>query len=182
VIDFPVLGQQQQLNQQRIAQVNAQRANANPPQPPVSSSVLNDDISCRQLQDQIQARSNELTKKLREGFKDTGKPCRTAYQYDTPLAEVKLTQYIQKDSVPDGKRVEGPSVFVYVRKKGELLPLFRGLGLFFGLNPGSFLNIEAYAFGRAYYTQRPNGGTNEKETAFNPFWAGRLEKAPIFFH
>jgi hypothetical protein len=85
---------------------------------------------------------------------------------------------IQKavEAEQDGKRVEGPSVFVFLRKKAGVLPLFKGLGL------RDDFNIEAYAFGRAYYTQRPNAGSSEKETAFNPFWAGRLEKAPIFFH
>jgi hypothetical protein len=154
---------------------NDARAKENPPQSPIPASVFDDDLSCYQVQQQLDDQQKALKKKLSQKFKSSG-TCATVFEYGTPLKDVKVTHYIQKDSIPDGKRVEGPSVFVYLRKKAEVLPLFKGLGL------KDDFNIEAYSFGRAYYTQRPNGGTSEKETAFNPFWAGRLEKAPVFFH
>jgi hypothetical protein len=40
--------------------------------------------------------------------------------------------------------------------------------------------MEAYAFARVYFTQRLPGNRSDKkfnkETFFNPFWAGRLER------
>jgi hypothetical protein len=57
--------------------------------------------------------------------------------------------------------------------------LFMGGDL--GAQAGSIYDMEARSFGQAYYTQRPPGGspdTKKKETLFNPFWAGRLEKLP----
>jgi hypothetical protein len=160
-----------------IKAANQQRAQQNPPQPPIPSNVFDDDLSCYQVQQQLDAQQEQLKKKLSQKFQSSG-TCATVYEYDSdmPLKDVKVTQYVQKDETPDGKRLEGPSVFVYLRKQADVLKLFKGLGL------RDDFNVEGYAFGRAYYTQRPNGATSEKETAFNPFWAGRLEKAPIFFH
>jgi hypothetical protein len=158
-----------------LQQHNAVRQARNPPDPPLPASILNDDVSCGDLQSDLEDRQEQLTDGLRDGI-DTAGSCATVYEYATPLAEVKVTHYVQKDSIPDGKRVEGPTVVVYVRKQADRLKIFRGLGL------RNRADVEAYAFGRSYYTQRPGGGPGDKETAFNPFWAGRLEKAPVFFH
>lgn len=169
----PFLIDSEKAEQNRVAE-NQARANENPPRSPVPASALGDDRSCWQIQQELKAKQEALKKDLAKGFKSGG-TCATIFELATPLSEREVTQYVQREATPDGKRLEGPSVFVYLRKPAELLPMFKGLGL---LNR---TNVEAYAFGRAYYTQRP-GGSGEKETTFNPFWAGRLEKAPIFSH
>jgi Flp pilus assembly protein TadG len=164
-------------NEQARQAANAARAAENPPRPPIPLSVITDDRLCSSIQNELEDRQKALTENLKKGFKASGNPCATIYEFQTPLAQVKVTHYVERNQTPDGKRVEGPSVIVYMRKPASGLRLFRGLGLFDGQT-----NVEAYAFGRAYYTQRPNNATAEKETAFNPFWAGRLEKAPILLH
>jgi hypothetical protein len=81
-------------------------------------------------------------------------------------------------------------VFVYFRKKANVLPLFQGFGL---TNPN---DVEAYSMAKVYYTQRVGDRTDDpctpapstdpvkggnraecnRESLFNPFWAGRLER------
>lgn len=117
--------------------------------------------------------------------------CRTEWKLKTKLKDVNVTVYKDDgDNTDDGNRLEGPRVFVYLRKPSTSLPLFTGLGLTEGLNTafpppltevtGFTPSIDAYAFGRVYFTQRPPGRRSDakfnKETIFNPFWAGRLER------
>lgn len=102
--------------------------------------------------------------------RETGetKPCATVYRWARPLADVRVTTYVQEPRVADGKRIEGPTVLVTLRKKADRLPVFRGLGL---TDP---YDLEAYSFAKVYYAQRRDGAA-EKESLFNPFWAARLE-------
>jgi hypothetical protein len=133
---------------------------------------------------------DELKKKTSEAV---GNPCATVYEWGDKLEDVKVTTYRGDDDVQDGRRIEGPTVFVYFRKKASVLPLFQGLGL---TNPN---DIEAYSMAKVYYTQRvgdrtdnpctPGPGSSavkggnrkecNRESLFNPFWAARLERPNI---
>jgi hypothetical protein len=83
------------------------------------------------------------------------------------------------DQSLDGRRLQGPTVFVYFEKPAANLPLF--VGLYY---PPP-LTLGAYSFAKVYYTRRtgdtaasPGSGNKRiegKETLFNPFWAARLE-------
>jgi hypothetical protein len=120
-------------------------------------------------------------------------PCAAIYTWGTKLEEVKVTTYRGDDSVKDGRRIEGPTVFVYFRKKADVLPLWQG----FGLDNGN--DLEAYSMAKVYYMQRvgdrkdtpcsPGPGTSKikknnagdrsecnRESLFNPFWSARLER------
>jgi len=121
------------------------------------------------------------------------KPCAPIYEWGTKLEEVKVTTYRGDDSVKDGRRIEGPTVFVYFRKKANVLPLWQG----FGLDNGN--DIEAYSMAKVYYMQRvgdrkdspcsPGPGTSKlkggdrsecnRESLFNPFWSARLERPSL---
>ena len=126
-----------------------------------------------------------------EGFEDSlggaaggGTPCAPMYVFsnDQKLTDVKVTTYLQDEAVIDGRRVEGPTVFVYFRKKHTHFPMFEGFGL---TNPH---DLEVYSFAKVYYAQRP-GDTDDsptdqesnKESLFNPFWAARLERPNLGF-
>jgi hypothetical protein len=120
-------------------------------------------------------------------------PCAPVYQWGTKLEEVKVTTYRGDDSVRDGRRVEGPTVFVYFRKKANVLPMFQGLGLDNGND------LEAYSMAKVYYMQRvgdrkdtpcsPGPSKNKvkggdrsecnRESLFNPFWSARLERPTV---
>ena len=138
-------------------------------------------MTCSAVQSQMQDATDNLVSGA--GMTSSSNPCATIYEWNTPLKDVKLTTYVQDDSVVDGRRIEGPTLFVYLRKPFGKLPVFRGLGL------GNNRNIEAYSFAKVYYTQRVgnidgtqadgqlgNPMVSNKETAFNPFWAARLER------
>ncbi len=97
---------------------------------------------------------------------------------------MKVTTYRGDDSVKDGRRIEGPTVFVYFRKRAGALPLFTGLGL---TNPN---DIEAYSMAKVYFAQRVGDTENspcstddrggcKRESVFNPFWAARLERPDL---
>jgi hypothetical protein len=121
-------------------------------------------------------------------------PCQTVYIFDTPLNEVQMTWFVRDtdiDEALDGRRVQGPTVFVYFEKPAQNLPLFRGL------HYPEPLTLGAYSFAKVYYTRKvgdtaasPGSGNRRiegKETLFNPFWAARLELpkilgANILFH
>ena len=64
---------------------------------------------------------DELKKKTSEAV---GNPCATVYEWGDKLEDVKVTTYRGDDDVQDGRRIEGPTVFVYFRKKASVLPLF----------------------------------------------------------
>ncbi|MBI2962986.1 MAG: hypothetical protein HYY35_04470 [Deltaproteobacteria bacterium] len=113
-------------------------------------------------------------------------PCQTVYMFDTPLNEVQMTWFVRDDDIDDaldGRRVQGPTVFVYFEKPADNLPLFRGL------HYPQPLTLGAYSFAKVYYTRKPGdtaaspGSGNKriegKETLFNPFWAARLELPKI---
>jgi hypothetical protein len=109
-------------------------------------------------------------------------PCQTIYQFDTKLPDVKVTTFIRDSDIDpslDGRRIQGPTIFVYFQKQAQFLPLFSGLH--YPAPP----TIGAYSFAKVYYTRKP-GDTSKspgspkkriegKETIFNPFWAARLE-------
>ncbi len=105
-----------------------------------------------------------------------GTPCGTMYNFsdDEHLDQVKVGTYVEDKDVADGQRLEGPTVFVYFRKKLAFLPLIQGLAL---TTPN---DVEAYSFGKVYYKQRPGNPNKEKESLFNPFWEARLEKPRPF--
>jgi hypothetical protein len=138
-------------------------------------------MSCRAVENQMKNATQNLLSGA--GLSGSSSPCATIYDWSTPLKDVKVTTYVQDPSVPDGLRVEGPTVLVYLRKPATKLPVFRGLGL------GNDRSVEAYSFAKVYYTQRVgdrtgttedgqfrNTRTSNRETAFNPFWAARLER------
>jgi hypothetical protein len=113
-----------------------------------------------------------------------GNPCATIYTWATKLEDVKVTTYRADDSVIDGRRVEGPTVFVYFRKRKNVLPLFAGLGL------DNKNDLEAYSMAKVYYMQRVGDKDNTpcskgdrrecgRESAFNPFWSARLERPDL---
>ena len=128
---------------------------------------------------------------LFSGFISFVNDCRTEWKLGTKLKDVNVTLYKDDgDNKDDGNRMEGPRVFVYLSKPSGSLPLFSGFGLTEGLDTnfpppktevtGFTPSMEAYAFGRVYFSQRLPGDRSDKkfnkETAFNPFWAGRLER------
>jgi len=109
-------------------------------------------------------------------------PCQTVYMFDTPLNEMQMTWFVRDtdiDEALDGRRVQGPTVFVYFEKAAQNLPLFRGL------HYPQPLTLGAYSFAKVYYARRPGDTAASpgsgpkriegKETLFNPFWAARLE-------
>jgi hypothetical protein len=105
-----------------------------------------------------------------------GGPCQTIYEWDTKLKDMKVTTYVHDPDVEDGRRIEGPTVLVYFRKRPQFLPIFSGL---YYPNPPT---LEAYSFAKVYYTQRvgdvndnPKRKESNKESVFNSFWAARLE-------
>jgi putative Flp pilus-assembly TadE/G-like protein len=113
-------------------------------------------------------------------------PCQTVYMFDTPLNEMKMTWFERDiDVALDGRRMQGPTIFVYFEKAKENLPLFLGLHY---PNPQT---LGVYSFAKVYYTRRPSAGAppvspgsgstriEGKETLFNPFWAARLERPKI---
>jgi hypothetical protein len=138
------------------------------------------------MEDMLKSLKNTVTSAL-------GNPCATIYEWGDKLEDVKVTTYRGDDDVQDGRRIEGPTVFVYFRKKSNVLPMFQGLGL---TNPN---DIEAYSMAKVYYTQRvgdrtdnpctPGPGSSavkggnrkecNRESLFNPFWAARLERPNI---
>ena len=146
--------------------------------------------TCSDINDKMEDMLDELKKKT---SKAVGNPCATVYEWGDKLEDVKVTTYRGDDDVQDGRRIEGPTVFVYFRKKASALPLFQGLGL---TNPN---DIEAYSMAKVYYTQRvgdrtdnpctPGPGSSavkggnrkecNRESLFNPFWAARLERPNI---
>jgi hypothetical protein len=110
-------------------------------------------------------------------------PCQTVYIYDTPLNEVQMTWFVRDTDIDqslDGRRIQGPTVFVYFEKPAANLPLFVGTNIY-----PQPLTLGVYSFAKVYYTRRPGdtaaspGSGNKriegKETLFNPFWAARLE-------
>jgi hypothetical protein len=114
-------------------------------------------------------------------------PCQTVYMFDTPLNEVQMTWFVRDtdiDASLDGRRVQGPTVFVYFEKEATDLPLF--VGPWMPTPP----TIGAYSFAKVYYTRKvgdeaasPGSGNKRiegKETLFNPFWAARLERPELF--
>jgi hypothetical protein len=112
-----------------------------------------------------------------------GNACATAYKFSSgeSMEEVKVMTYVGDSQVTDGRRIEGPTVLAYFRKRANVLPIFRGFGL---TNPN---DIEAYAFAKVFYAQRvgdrtdtPKNPESNKETMFNPFWAARLERPKPF--
>ena len=124
---------------------------------------------------------------LVQGFEEFIHDCRTEAKLSTKLKDMKVTIYKDDgDDNDNGKRVEGPRVFVYLSKPSKSLPLFSGLGLTEGLDTnlpppitevtGFTPSMEAYAFARVYFTQNRKDKKFDKETIFNPFWAGRLER------
>ncbi len=137
--------------------------------------------TCDQVKDEVENALDEVKNKAQDAL---GNPCATQYEWHDKLEDVKVTTYVGDDSVLDGRRIEGPTVFVYFRKKKEVLPLFSGFGL---TNKN---DIEAYSMGKVYYTQRLHDRTDDpcsksnraecnRETMFNPFWAARLEKPSV---
>jgi hypothetical protein len=109
-------------------------------------------------------------------------PCQTVYMFDTPLNEMQMTWFVRDidiDETLDGRRLQGPTVFVYFEKAAQNLPLFSGL------HYPQPQTLGAYSFAKVYYTRRPGdtaaspgSGAKRiegKETLFNPFWAARLE-------
>lgn len=127
-------------------------------------------LPCSAVQNMMEGAIGGLQSQL-GGLGGMGTPCVTSYEWETKMNEVNVTTYKEDQDVLDGRRIEGPTVFVYLRKQSGHLPLFRGLGL---TDP---YDVEAYAFAKVYYTQRPGGAGNpKKETFFNPFWAARLER------
>ena len=134
--------------------------------------------TCSDIKDEI---SNAIDDIKNKASSSIGNPCATVYEWGDKLEDVKVTTYRGDDSVTDGRRIEGPTVFVYFRKKANTLPMFKGLGLD---NPN---DVEAYSMAKVYYTQRVGDVTDSpcsksnraecnRETAFNPFWAARLER------
>lgn len=114
-------------------------------------------------------------------------PCQTVYMFDTPLNEMQMTWFVRDtdiDAALDGRRLQGPTVFVYFEKAAENLPLF------IGLHYPQPLTLGAYSFAKVYYTRKkgdtaasPGSGAKRiegKETLFNPFWAARLELPKVF--
>jgi hypothetical protein len=106
--------------------------------------------------------------------------CRTIYEFDTPLQKMEVTTYVPDTDIDanlDGRRLQGPTVFVYFEKKKQFLPMFEGL--YFPERQ----TIGAYSFAKVYYAQRAgdtgtpdaNRQTSNKESLFNPFWGARLE-------
>jgi hypothetical protein len=146
--------------------------------------------TCNDINDKMQDMLNSLKDKVTSAL---GNPCATIYEWGDKLEDVKVTTYRGDDDVQDGRRIEGPTVFVYFRKKSNVLPMFQGLGL---TNPN---DIEAYSMAKVYYTQRvgdrtdnpctPGPGSSavkggdrkecNRESLFNPFWAARLERPNI---
>jgi len=146
--------------------------------------------TCGDINDQMEDLLKSLKNKVTSAV---GNPCATIYEWADKPEDVKVTVYKGDDAVTDGRRLEGPTVFVYFRKKANMLPLFRGFGL---TNPN---DIEAYSMAKVYYTQRvddrtddpctPGPGTSEvkggnrkecnRESMFNPFWAARLERPSL---
>ncbi|MGH7821627.1 MAG: Tad domain-containing protein [Candidatus Binatia bacterium] len=114
--------------------------------------------------------------------------CETIYNFDTPLKDMEVTTYVPDtdiDASLDGRRLQGPTVFVYFEKKQQFLPMFEGL--YFPPRR----TIGAYSFAKVYYAQRvgdtgtpdANRQTSNKESVFNPFWTARLERlADFLFH
>jgi hypothetical protein len=114
-------------------------------------------------------------------------PCQTIYNFDTKLPDVKMTTFVRDTDIDedlDGRRLQGPTVFVYFEKPDVSLPLFRGLHY---PNPKT---LGVYSFAKVYYTRKvgdtqrsPGNNKNKriegKETLFNPFWAARLELPKI---
>jgi hypothetical protein len=143
--------------------------------------------TCSDIKDKIEDTLNAVKDKASSAI---GNPCATVYEWGDKLEDVKVTTYRGDDSVKDGRRIEGPTVFVYFRKKKNVLPLFQGFGL------DNVNDIEAYSMAKIYYTQRvgdrtddpctPGPGTDKvsggnraecnRESTFNPFWAARLER------
>ncbi len=164
--------------------LNCKEVLANPPQAdPADSNSCGaggnqpcDFRNCQVIADAIKAKSKSVT----NNFTAATNPCAVKYVFDTPLDAVEVTTYNRKkETDPAGTRTVGPKVYVHLRKQFRFLPLLMGGDM--GILPGSIFDMEARSFGQAYYTQRPPGGTPDnktKETLFNPFWAGRLEKLP----
>ena len=137
--------------------------------------------SCQQVSSDLEDKSPSTTP---DASNVTGGNCATVYNWHYALKTMKVTTYVQESGVKDGLRVEGPSVFVYVKEPSDKIPHFQGLHLYCNRD------LEAYAFARVYYTQRVgdrDGVTDDgklfndpqhsnKETLFNPFWAARLER------
>src|SRR5262249_32440187 len=112
-----------------------------------------------------------------------GEGCKTIYESATVLPDVKVTTFVRDadiDDPLDGRRVQGPTVFVYFEKQAQFLPLFRGLKY------PEPTTLGVYSFAKVYYTRKPGDqhlsteSNNSKriegkETLFNPFWAARLE-------
>jgi len=134
--------------------------------------------TCGDIKDKVENAIDDIKDKAQEGV---GNPCATIYEWADKPEDVKVTVYRGDDSVEDGRRLEGPTVFVYFRKKAKVLPLFRGFGL------DNVNDIEAYSMAKVYYTQRVDDRKDSpcsmddraecnRESLFNPFWAARLER------
>lgn len=162
---------------QQIGLVQVEQVNTDASGDPKKANFVN----CSSVQDQMKDASKSLQSGA--GLTASSKPCADVYQYATQLRDMEVTTYVEDGGVLDGRRLEGPTIFVYLRKPFGKLPVFRGLGL------GNDRNVEAYALSKVYYTQRPgdvdgtqaDGRLNDtrvsnKETIFDPFWAARLEK------
>jgi hypothetical protein len=145
----------------------------NPPETDPAKQVWAD---CKAIGDSIKAKSGGST----GSFTAATNPCAVKYVFDKPLDEVEVATYSrEKETDPVGTRTVGPKVYVHLRKQFGRLPLLMGGDM--GTLPGSIFDMEARSFGQAYYTQRRPGATpddKKKESLFNPFWAGRLEKLP----
>lgn len=182
---------------QQLSQLNNLCQNADPTRTRFTNPILGREVNastdpvnpawttCNAVQSQMQSATNNLVSGA--GMSSSSNPCATIFEWKTPLEDMNVTTYVQDDSVLDGRRIEGPTLFVYLRKPFGKLPVFRGLGL------GNNRNIEAYSFAKVYYTQRvgDRNGTqadgnlgnpmiSNKETVFNPFWAARLERPRPF--
>jgi hypothetical protein len=144
--------------------------------------------TCDQIKDSIEDVIDDIKDQAQGAL---GNPCATIYEWADKPEDVKVTVYRGDDSVKDGRRVEGPTVFVYFRKPRTALPLFAGLGL------DNRNDLEAYSMAKVYYMQRVgdkdddpctknNRAECNRESVFNPFWSARLERPDllggIFLH
>jgi Putative Flp pilus-assembly TadE/G-like len=144
--------------------------------------------TCDQIQDEIEDVLDEVKDQAQDAL---GNPCATIYEWADKPEDVKVTFFRGDDAVKDGRRVEGPTVFVYFRKQRTALPLFAGLGL------DNKNDLEAYSMAKVYYMQRVGDKDDEpcsknnraecnRESVFNPFWSARLERPDllggIFLH
>jgi hypothetical protein len=144
--------------------------------------------TCDQIKDKIEDVIDDVKNKAQEAL---GNPCATIYEWADKPEDVKVTVYRGDDAVKDGRRIEGPTVFVYFRKQKTALPLFAGLGL------DDKHDLEAYSMAKVYYMQRVGDTQDDpctkddraecnRESAFNPFWSARLERPDllggIFLH